>query len=94
MDKNTKISTKLQIFHLLPSKDLGGAEIASKTCNFIDNKNCIVYEGSQKTFKKVFELKKSANDFNVIRNNAINTWKNKKLYEEDIFYNCKLISKT
>ena len=39
MDKNKKNSTKLQIFHLLPSQDLGGAEIASKTCNFIDNKD-------------------------------------------------------
>ena len=58
----------------------------------IDYQNSIIYEGLQKTFNKVFELKKSEIDFHEIRNNAINTWKNKKLYKEDIFYNCKLIS--
>ena len=58
----------------------------------IDYQNSIIYEGLQKTFNKVFELKKSEIDFQEISNNAINTWKNKKLYKEDIFYNCKLIS--
>ncbi len=60
----------------------------------VDDKNSIIYDGLQKTFNKVFELKKNENDYKEISNNAINTWKNKKLYKEDIFYNCKLISKT
>ena len=58
----------------------------------IDYKNSIIYEGLQKTFNKVFELKKSEIDFQEISNNAINTWKNKKLYKEDILNNCKLIT--
>tara|TARA_B100000242_G_C43051812_1_gene491483 strand:- start:1133 stop:2209 length:1077 start_codon:yes stop_codon:yes gene_type:complete len=57
LEKYIRSKKKLRIFHLLPSHDLGGAEIASKTCEFIDNKNF-----TYKTFY-ISENKINKNDF-------------------------------
>ena len=59
----------------------------------VDDKNSIIYQGFKKKLKKVIKSNKSKIDFQEMSNN-INIFKNKRLYKEDIFSNCKLISQS
>ena len=56
----------------------------------VDNKNSIIFEGYEETFKKVFEVRNNESSYKTISNNAIRTWKNKKLYKDDMYSACKL----
>lgn len=56
---------QLKFFHLLPSKDLGGAEIASQTCELIDVNDFIfrTYFINNRKVKKEIIINKIINEF-------------------------------
>ena len=55
----------------------------------IDKENSIIFEGYQDTFKKVLRVRNNKSFYKKINKNAIMTWKNKKLYKEDIYFSCE-----
>ena len=59
----------------------------------IDKQNSIIFDDYKNTFKKVLEVKNNPSFYKEISKNAISTWKNKNLYNEDIYISCKLFSK-
>ena len=54
----------------------------------IDKKNSIIFEEFNKTFEKVIEVKNNYKLYKEISKKASETWKNKKLYKEDIYSSC------
>ena len=55
----------------------------------IDKHNSIIFEGFEETFEKVLEVKNNQSLYKRTSKNAISTWKNKKLYKEDVYSACK-----
>ena len=54
-----------------------------------DGFNSIIYEGVEKTFLKVLNVKENIEVYKYIRNNSSKTWINKNLYKDDMKSACK-----
>jgi len=59
----------------------------------VDGFNAVVIDNEKNTVNKVLDILNDVESFQNLRKNAINTWENSMIYEDNILFNCKKLLK-
>jgi glycosyltransferase involved in cell wall biosynthesis len=59
----------------------------------IDGFNAVVIDNEKNTVNKVLDILNNIESFQKLRKNAINTWENSLIYEDNVLANCRKLLK-